>query len=118
MTQDLTKLFAAFLQGYDVEKMDAIWTAQSQAFRTFWNDKIMASGEGELDDPEIDMIVRILDRNGKGNTRESEAVSRAMIAQGAWTRMFNEIKAKKPLAKALDDVFNEMDPEKNGAAID
>ncbi len=57
-----------------VEKMDAIWTAQSQAFHTFWNDKIMAGGEGELDDPEIDTIVRILDRNGKGNTRESEAV--------------------------------------------
>jgi hypothetical protein len=64
MTQDITRLFATFLQGYDIEKKDAIWTAQSQKFRTFWNGRIMAGGEGELDDPEIDDIVRILDRNG------------------------------------------------------
>jgi hypothetical protein len=118
MTQDITRLFATFLQGYDIEKKDAIWTAQSQKFRTFWNGRIMAGGEGELDDPEIDDIVRILDRNGKGNTKESEAVARAMIAQGAWRRMFNEIKAKKTLAKALNDVFDETDPEKKAAAID
>jgi hypothetical protein len=118
MAQDLTKLFAAFLQGYDVEKKDAIWTSQSQKFRTFWKDRIISGGEGELDDPEIDEIVRILDRNGKGNTRDSEAIARAMIAQGAWRRMFNEIKAKKPLAKALNDVFHETDAEKKAAAID
>lgn len=118
MTQDLAKLFATFLQDYDVEKMDAIWTAQSQKFRTFWNDRIMAGGEGDIDDPDIDEIVRILDRNGKGNTKTSEAVARAMIAQGAWRRMFNEIKAKKPLAKALDEVLKETDPDKKAAAIE
>jgi hypothetical protein len=118
MTQELSKLFFAFLQGYNAEKKDAIWTAQSQKFRTFWNDRIMAGVEGELDDPEIDDVVRILDRNGKGNTKESEAVARAMIAQGAWRRMFNEIKATKPLAQALDRVFHETDPAKQAGAID
>jgi hypothetical protein len=118
MTQDLTKLFAAFLQGYDVEKKDAIWTSHSQKFRTFWNDRIIAGGEGELEDPEIDEIVRILDRNGKGNTKDTEAVARVMIPQGAWRRMFNEIKAKKALAKALNDVFHETDAEKTAVAID
>jgi hypothetical protein len=118
MNQDIPKLFAASLQSYDVEKKDAIWRAHSQKFRTFWNDRIIVGGEGELDDPEIDEIVRILDRNGKGNTKESEAVARAMIAQGAWRRMFNEIKATKPLAKALNDVFQETETGKKAAAID
>ncbi len=77
----------------------------------------MAGGEGEIEDPEIDEIVRILDRNGKGNTKDSEAVARAMIAQGAWRRMFNEIKAKKPLAKALNDIFQETDAAKKAAAV-
>jgi hypothetical protein len=35
-----------------------------------------------------------------------------MIAQGAWRRMFPEIKATKNLAKALNDVFHETDAEK------
>ena len=41
-----------------------------------------------------------------------------MIAQGAWRRMFNEIKSKKPLAKALNDVFHETDAKAKAAAID
>jgi len=35
-----------------------------------------------------------------------------MIAQGAWRRMFNEIKATKPLANALNDVFRETETGK------
>jgi hypothetical protein len=45
MIQDIARLFAAFLQGYDVGKKDAIWAAQSQKFRTFWDGRIMAGGE-------------------------------------------------------------------------
>jgi hypothetical protein len=60
MNQDIAKLFASFLQTYDVEKKDAIWKSQSQTFRTFWNERIRGGGTGELDDPEIDDIVRIL----------------------------------------------------------
>jgi hypothetical protein len=118
MNQDIPKLFAAFLQTYDVEKANAIWQSHSQQFRRFWTDRIVGGGTGEIEDPEIDEIVRILDRNGKGNTKDSEAVARAMIAQGAWRRMFNEIKAKKPLAKALTDIFQETDTAKKAAAID
>jgi integrase len=104
--------------GFPNDKKNAIWTAQSHTFRTFWTDRIMNGPEGELDDPEIDEIVRILDRHGKGNTKESEAVARVMIPQGTWRRMFNEIKSKKSLAKALDAVFQEPDSEKRSAAID
>src|ERR1700735_4310983 len=118
MKTDFTKSFSSFLRNYDADKKDAIWAAQSQKFRTFWTAHIMNGAEGELDDPEIDEIVRILDRHGKGNTKESEAVARVMIPQGAWRRMFNEIKSKKSLAKALDNVFQEPDTDKRSAAID
>jgi hypothetical protein len=76
MKTDFTKPFAAFLENYDADKKNAIWTAQSQKFRAFWTDRIMNGPEAELDDPEIDEIVRILDRHGKGNTKESEAVAK------------------------------------------
>lgn len=117
MAEDLPKLFDAFIQVYDAEKKNAIWIAQSQKFHTFWNERIVGGPNGELGDPEIDEIVRILDRHGKGNTKESEAVARVMTPQGAWRRMFNEIKATKPLAKALNDVFTETDLEQRAAAI-
>ena len=118
MKHDLTSLFAIFLNSYDADKKDAIWKAQSQKFCTFWTERVMNGPERELDNPEIDQIIRILDRFGKGNTKESEAVARVMIPQGAWRRMFNEIKERKPLAKALDDVFQQSDLQKRAAAID
>jgi len=43
-------------------------------------------------------IIRILDRNGKGNTKNSEAVAKAMIPQGAWRRMFNEFHSNREQA--------------------
>ena len=46
-------------------------------------------------------IIRILDRNGKGNTKNSEAVAKAMIPQGAWRRMFNEFHSNRELASRL-----------------
>jgi len=118
MPENIPQLFAAFLSRYDEEEKNAIWKAHSQRFQNFWNERVMTDGAGELDDLEIDEIVRILDRNGKGNTASSEAVARAMIPQGAWRRMFNEIKAKKPLRETLADVFQELDVEKRAAAIE
>ncbi|MGC1646155.1 MAG: hypothetical protein WA741_10030, partial [Candidatus Sulfotelmatobacter sp.] len=118
ISRDFTKPFAAFMQNYDADSQNAIWTAQRQKFRAFWTNRIMNGPEGDLDDVEIDGIVSILDRHGKGNTKESEAVARVMIPQGAWRRMFNEIKSNKSLAKALDDVLQESDAEQRSAAID
>ena len=78
----------------------------------------MPGGKDERNDAEIDEIVRILDRHGKGNTTSSEAVARVMVPQGAWRRMFNQIKAHSQLAKALDEVFTKSDTDKRAAAID
>lgn len=105
--QQLQQLFQRFIVTYDVEAKDAIWARNSQQFRQFWSTRVAAGDKEELADAEIDEIVRILDKSGKGNTKESEAVARAMIAQGAWRRMFNEIKAKKDLAKLLDGIFRD-----------
>jgi hypothetical protein len=39
---------------------------------------------------DCDRVIRILDRNGKGNTKDSHAVAKVMIPQGAWRRMLNQ----------------------------
>src|SRR2546426_4291111 len=103
----LQQLFTEFITKYDAEDKDAIWAGHSQEFRTFWSNRVLVGGKTELDDAEIDKIVRILDKNGKGNTKDSEAVGRVMIPQGAWRRMFNEIKADKELSKLLDAIFRD-----------
>jgi hypothetical protein len=46
-------------------------------------------------------IIRILDRNGKGNTKDSEVVAMAMIPQDAWRRMFKEFHSNRELASRL-----------------
>ena len=43
----------------------------------------MAPGISLLSDEQCDPIIRILDENAKGNTKQSDAVARAMVAQGA-----------------------------------
>jgi hypothetical protein len=118
MSENLRELFAAFFSRYNEEEKNAIWKSQSERFRDFWHDRIMTDRPGELDDIEIDEIVRILDRMGRGNTAASEAIARVMIPQGAWRRMFNEIKARKLLRDALDRIFQDSDNEKRAAAID
>ncbi len=62
--------------------------------------------------------MRILDRHGKGNTKPSEAVARAMIPQGVWRRMFNQIKKNSKLAGILNEIFLEQDRAKRAASID
>ncbi len=108
----IIELFNEFIKNYDSESKDALWVAQSREFRDFWNGKIMTNSKEDLDDLELDGIIRILDRAGKGNTRESEAVARTMITQGAWRRMFNEIKNKPELHKQLDQIFKTVGEEK------
>jgi hypothetical protein len=111
------QLLNTFLSRYDAEAKDNIWVQQSEQFKAFWNDKILSREKGELDDADIDRIVRLLDKNGKGNTRESESIARAMIPQGAWRRMFNDIKARKELSGAINSIFLEPDLAKKAALI-
>jgi hypothetical protein len=116
--EQLRDLFKEFLLGYDPEAKDLLWQQQSNAFRTFWTSKVMGPGFDDLLDSEIDEIVRILDRNGKGNTKSSEAVARVMVPQGAWRRMFNEIRKSPKLSSLLNDVFLIQDRAKRAASLD
>lgn len=101
----LKELFESFLNHYEEDQMNQIWSNQSHEFREFWNDRIMKSDNKELYDQEIDAIVRILDRHGKGNTSESEAIARVMIPQGAWRRLFNQLKEDNNLSNTIDSIF-------------
>lgn len=110
-------LYQSFLKEYDQESKKEIWTAQSRKFRDFWNNVVLTDVKKELNDQEIDEIVRILDRHGKGNTKDSEAIARVMIPQGAWRRMFNEIHLNRNLSKNLTEIFTEENIEKRALKI-
>ncbi len=87
-TQGIKKLFDDFLLNYDVESKNGIWKAQSQKFRDFWNKKILSDRKEELNEGEVDEVIRIIDSSGKGNRKGCEAIARVMIPQGAWRRMY------------------------------
>jgi hypothetical protein len=68
-------LVAKFLQSYDAPAKDATWQQHSATFRRFWHDQVLGKGTGTIPDDMCDVVIRILDRNGNGNTKESEAVA-------------------------------------------
>lgn len=67
-------IYQRFLQEYDQTKKDAIWSSQTNKFKQFCHDGILSDSKKEINDQEIDGIIRILDRHWKGNTKESEAI--------------------------------------------
>lgn len=103
--EELNRLFNEFIVNYDVDAHLAIWYEKSEQFRKFWAERILNKDEKILNEVEVDQIIRILDRNAKGNTKKDEAVAKAMIAQGVWRRMFNEIKQRKELQEVLTKIF-------------
>lgn len=107
-----------FLARYDQVRADAIWKSHSEKFRAFWEKRVMAAGSGTISDADCDQIISILDRNGKGNTKDSEAVARAMVPQGAWRRMFNELHLNKALGAAMDRALTAPDASAKASAID
>jgi hypothetical protein len=115
---EILSLYRSFLDSYDPEERDAIWQLNSRKFREFWNERVLKDDGEDISDVESDEIIKILDRNGKGNTKESEAAARAMIAQGVWRRMFNDIKSKKEISRALNNIFLEHDLNKKAELID
>lgn len=94
-----------FSEEYNFNLKEKIWEEKQNEFSAFWNMRIMDEASPELKEEEIDKIIQILDRNGKGNTKEHEAVAKAMIAQGAWRRMFLEIRENKKLKDTLNKIF-------------
>ena len=106
MNTSVPSLAKQFLETYDASSKDQVWQKQRDAFRTFWSARILDESSAPPSEAECDAIIRILDRNGKGNTKDSEAVAGgAMIPQGAWRRMFIEFRANNKLAKLLNGVF-------------
>lgn len=102
-----------FSENYNFELKEKVWADKSNQFQAFWNQRIIPDN-GELTNDEIDEIVCILDRNAKGNTKEQEAVARAMISQGAWRRMFKEIKSDPILKGIINDILNGTDDKEIG----
>ena len=114
----VTELIVDFLEHYDSEAKDAVWQNQSAAFRNFWNTRVMAPGTDALSDEECDTVIQMLDRNGKGNTNETEAVARAMVPQGVWRKMFNEFHTNKQLGALVYSILKEASPDKKAELID
>lgn len=115
---DISALIGPFLSTYDADAMDQVWKELSQRFHTFWNDRVLSDDTETIPDSECDEIIRILDRNGKGNTKDSESVARAMVPQGAWRRMLNEFHDNKALGALVTKVLSESDPDRKAALID
>jgi len=108
----IIKSWEEFKRDYPYDKKSKIWEEKSVIFKTFWEERLLNENIKKLEEEEIDEIIMILDRNAKGNTRENEAVARAMIAQGAWRRMFQEIKENKELRETLYSILKEEEDEK------
>lgn len=117
-TSEIKNLFNEFIKTYPEEEKNEIWESQSQIFKTFWDTRILPDNAKDLNDQELDDIIRFLDRNAKGNTKKSEAIAKAMIPQGAWRRMFNQIHAEKTLSRIIYKILNENNPGKKAEYID
>jgi 5-methylcytosine-specific restriction protein A len=103
---------------YDGEGQESAWRENSERFRKFWTNTILDDSVDEINDAEIDEVVRILDMSGKGNTKDTQSVARVMIPQGVWRRMFNEIHAIPSLRDILTAVLTSEVPDDRAVAID
>jgi hypothetical protein len=117
-SQDIPALIGSFLSTYDADAMDQTWKGLSQRFHQFWNERVLSNDTSAISDEDCDEIIRILDRNGKGNTKVCEAVAKAMVPQGAWRRMLNEFHTNKALGALVTNVLAENDLERKAGLID
>lgn len=117
-TQNFSTFVSEFDGLYDSAKKEAIWADLSKQFREFWSNRVMAGDVDPISDDDCDKIIKILDRNGKGNNKETEAVARAMVSQGAWRRLFNELHSNKTLGDAVNNILQEQDPARKSEYID
>lgn len=56
----------------------------SSFLREFWSSRVMGADVNPISDEDCEKVIKILDRNGKGNNKDTEAVARAIMSQGAW----------------------------------
>lgn len=103
---------------YDAPKKEKIWADLSNQFREFWSSRVMGADSSPISDEDCDKIIKILDRNGKGNNKDTEAIARAMVSQGAWRRLFNELHRNKKLGNAVNKILVEQNPKVKAQYID
>jgi hypothetical protein len=117
-TVSLQPIITEFHNSYDEKERNRIWRSHSEQFRTFWKDQVLSGTHTAISDEECDKIIRILDRNGKGNTKNSVSVAKAMVAQGAWRRMMNEFHVNKSLGSLLTKIFEEANVTRKAVLLD
>lgn len=117
-SNNIKQYFDQFIKDYDENSKNEIWESHNQKFIGFWNSRILNAKSHELADQEIDEVVRILDKNGKGNRKTDEAIAKVMIPQGVWRRMFNEIKNDEKLSKLINAILKERDADAKAKLID
>ena len=50
----------------------------------------------------VSKIIKIIDSNGKGNNKDTESIARAMVSQGSWRRLFNELHKNRKLGGVVN----------------
>lgn len=104
--EEIVKLFNEFLASYDVEKHRQIWIEHEKTFRRFWKEKILAYSTTPLSEADYDPIIRLIDVKARGFNRETdEAVAHVGLFQGAWYRLFNDLKKQENIRNILDKIF-------------
>lgn len=118
MNTAIADLIPNFLQAYDAPAKDKIWQQQSANFRRFWSEQVLSATKGTISDDDCDVIIRILDRHGKGNTKGSDAVAGGiMMPQNAWRKLFNSFHTDRKLGSLVDSIFKEPDPSLKASLI-
>ncbi|MBU3611200.1 hypothetical protein ICN32_11615 [Polynucleobacter wuianus] len=115
---NFSSFLAEFDGFYDAPKKEKIWTELSNQFREFWSNRVMGADSSPISDEDCDKIIKILDRNGKGNNKDTEAIARAMVSQGAWRRLFNELHKNRKLGNVVNKILIEQDPKTKAQYID
>jgi hypothetical protein len=114
--------FSAFLSefegGYNHSDKERLWENLSAQFREFWINRVMGSDSDPISDGDCDKVIKILDSNGKGNNKHTEAIARAMVSQGAWRRLLNELHKNKKLGGAVNRILTEQNPKLKAKYID
>jgi hypothetical protein len=114
----IVSLAKEFLKTYDAPRMDQLWKHQQEAFRSFWVSRVLDATSAPLSEDECDVIIRILDTSAKGHTKDSEAVARVMVPQGAWRRMLKEFRANQKLASLISRIFETDNLDQKGRLLD
>jgi hypothetical protein len=113
-----SSFFPEFESLYDTDKKQRAWAELSAQFREFWTGRVMAADAETIADDDCDKIIKILDRNGKGNNKDTEAIARAMVSQGAWRRLFNELHKNRKLGDVVNNILTEQNLELRAQYID